>query len=96
MTIETDTMNDCLVVYAALSQVKRVKKVLETENDYFDIVRSPHCLAVGGCSYAIRCAEADIPRLESATRRLGIEWKGVFRERNTQGVTVYEPISGEN
>jgi hypothetical protein len=98
-------MKDCLLVYAALSQVKRIKKVLEANGDYFDIVRSPHCLSAGGCSFSIRCAVEDIPRIAAITRDQGIALKGAYRERGPQGrlgreakqgESIYEPIALES
>jgi hypothetical protein len=70
----------CLVVYASLNQVHRVKRRLYQGGVFVDMVRAPKCLGVSGCSFALRCE----PELLSAVRRASIETaieiRGVFSE----------------
>jgi hypothetical protein len=70
---------DRLVVFAAMSQVKRVRKTLELGGaSPFEILRSPHCISSGGCSIAIRCQDPDIPLIVATATGLGIAPKGVY------------------
>jgi len=82
-----------LVVFAALSQVKRVKRVLEADGAYFDIQRSPQCISPGGCSFSIRCTPPALPQILAVARDLGIEPKGTFREHEDQGQIAYLPLA---
>ena len=86
-------MPDCLIVFAAMSQVRRVKKVLEAGGAYYEILRSPHCISPGGCSYSIRCAETEIPRVLAVTGELSIPVSGVYGERRVENQARYEPYA---
>ena len=68
-------MNDCLIIYASMSQVKRVKSELEKNGGYVDITRMPHCISTGGCSTAIRCKRGQLSKvvLSSGTLEIPIE-----------------------
>ncbi len=70
----------CLVVYASLNQVHRLKRHLYRGGVYVDMVRAPQCLAVHGCSFALRCEAAMVPAIRSASDELAIEVRGVFAE----------------
>lgn len=69
-----------LVVFAAMSQVKRVRKTLELAGaSPFEILRSPHRISSGGCSIAIRCQEPEITLIVATATGLGIAPKGVYQ-----------------
>ncbi|MBP1625637.1 MAG: hypothetical protein H6Q00_112 [Holophagaceae bacterium] len=80
-----------LVVFAAMSQVKRVKRILEADGAYYEIERSPHCISTGGCSVSIRCTPLTLPLVLDAAGGLGIEPKGVHYERQQDGSLSYAP-----
>jgi hypothetical protein len=85
-------MKECLIVYAALSQVKRVKSMLESGGDFFETLRSPHCIASGGCSYAIRCTAEQASPIRQISLDLGIIPSGFYREVATEGTISYLPM----
>ena len=70
----------CLVVYASLNQVHRVKRHLYRGGVFVDMVRAPKCLGLRGCSFALRCDAALVPAIRRASEELGIEIPGVFAE----------------
>ena len=70
----------CLVVYASLNQVHRLKRHLYRDGVYVDMVRAPQCLGVRGCSFALRCDAALVPAIRRASGELAIEVRGVFAE----------------
>jgi hypothetical protein len=70
----------CLVVYASLNQVHRVKRRLYQGGLYVEMVRAPQCLGVRGCSFALRCAPALLPEIRGASQETAIEIRGVFAE----------------
>jgi hypothetical protein len=70
----------CLVVYASLNQVHRVKRHLYRGGVYVDMVRAPQCLGVRGCSFALRCDAGMVHAIRHVSRELAIEIRGVFAE----------------
>ncbi len=70
----------CLVVYASLNQVHRLKRHLYQGGVYVDMVRAPQCLGVRGCSFALRCDTAMVAAIRRASEELAIEIRGVFAE----------------
>ena len=70
----------CLVVYASLNQVHRVKRHLYQGGVFVDMVRAPQCLGVRGCSFALRCEAALVPEIRRVSQELAIEIRGVFTE----------------
>jgi hypothetical protein len=78
----------CLVVYASLSQVHRVKRHLYQSGVFVDMVRAPQCL-VRGCSFALRCDETLLPAIRATSQELAIEIRGAFAEIATIG---YSPL----
>lgn len=70
----------CLVVYASLNQVHRLKRHLYQGGVYVDMVRAPRCLGVRGCSFALRCDAALVPAIRHASEELAIDIRGVFTE----------------
>jgi hypothetical protein len=78
----------CLVVYASLSHVYRVKRALYGRGAFVEMVRAPQCLAMRGCSFGLR-AEADlVASILETSRACGVETRGAFRETQ-EG---YEPL----
>jgi hypothetical protein len=70
----------CLVVYASLNQVHRLKRHLYQGGVYADLVRAPQCLGLRGCSFALRCDAAMVPAIRQASEELAIEIRGAFTE----------------
>jgi hypothetical protein len=70
----------CLVVYASLNQVHRLKRHIYRGGLYVDMVRAPQCLGVRGCSFALACDPALLPAIRDASKELAIEIRGVFTE----------------
>ena len=70
----------CLVIFASLNQVHRLKRHLYQGGTYVDMVRAPQCLSSRGCSFALRCGPAMVPAIQHASEELGIEIRGVFAE----------------
>ena len=56
----------CLVVFASLNQVHRLKRHLYQGGVYVDMVRAPQCLGLRGCSFALRCDAAMVPAIRQA------------------------------
>ncbi len=70
----------CLVVYASLNQVHRVRRHLYACGVFVDMVRAPQCLGVRGCSFALRCDAALLPAIRRVSREMAIEIRGAFAE----------------
>jgi hypothetical protein len=88
-------MNNCLVVYASMSQVKRVKSALEKDGGYVDITRTPHCVSTGGCSTAIRCKQGQLVRVVLASAALQIPVQGAYAEESAFDGPVYRAVEWE-
>ena len=73
---------DCQVIYASMNLVRRVKRVLEAQGDYFAIMRTPHALSSDGCAFSIRCARGCLSRVQAVSANLGIPIKGIYHERH--------------
>jgi hypothetical protein len=70
----------CLVVYASLNQVHRLKRHIYRGGLYVDMVRAPQCLGARGCSFALACDPSLLPAIRDASKDLAIEIRGVFTE----------------
>lgn len=80
-----------LAVFAAMSQVKRIKRILEAGGSCFESERTPHCISSGGCSVSIRCTPESLPLVLDAAGGLGIEPKGIHEEHGNAGAIHYTP-----
>jgi hypothetical protein len=69
-----------LVVFSSLNQVALVKRALQREKVYATMLRTPSCLTHTGCSYALRCREEDIAKLEKVCSQWKIEPGGIFAD----------------
>ncbi len=69
-----------MAVYASLSQVQRIKRRLLESGRYVDMIRTPTCLAVSGCSFALTFEREVLSEVERVSRELGIEIRGKFGE----------------
>lgn len=80
-------------MFSSVNLVNRLKKRLNQGGEYFGMIRAPHGLSAGGCSFALRFEESKIMQVKQAAGELGINIIGFFREvyRN-DGSKVYEPI----
>ena len=79
---------NCIVLYASLSQVHRIRRHLHESGLYADLIRAPQCLAARGCGFALRCDPALASEIRRISAALAIEVRGVFAE-STEG---YSPL----
>jgi hypothetical protein len=84
-----------LVVFASLNQVALLKRALNREGVYVDMLRTPRCLSSTGCSFAVRCQPADMAPLLQACRKWKIEPGGVFEETGEAASEQYR-LFGED
>jgi hypothetical protein len=69
-----------LAVFASLNQVALVKRALQREGIYAEMLRTPRCLSHTGCSFALRCREEELAPLEKACSQWKIEPGGIFAD----------------
>jgi hypothetical protein len=67
-----------LAVFASLNQVALVKRALQQERVYVEMLRTPSCLSHTGCSFALRCPEEKVALLEQVCSKWKIEPGGIF------------------
>lgn len=73
-------MARCLAVFGSLNQVALLKRALYREGVYVEMVRTPHCFASTGCSFALRFDPLELPLLQEMCRQRKIEPGGIFTE----------------
>lgn len=82
-----------LAVFSSLNLVNRMKSRLNQGNDYFAMIRAPQCIAVGGCSFALRFEECKLPLVQQTAQELGITINGIYLEEDqANGDKVYTPM----
>jgi hypothetical protein len=69
-----------LAVFASLNQVALVKRALQRDGVYVEMLRTPRCLSHTGCSFALRCREEELALLEQICNQWKIELGGVFAD----------------
>ena len=69
-----------LAVFASLNQVALLKRALQREGVYVEMLRTPRCYAHTGCSFALRCRDEDLALLEKACAQWKIEPGGIFAD----------------
>jgi hypothetical protein len=69
-----------LIVFASLNQVASLKRALQREGVYVEMLRTPQSLSSTGCSFAVRCPPENLPVLLEACRKWSITPGGVFEE----------------
>lgn len=89
-------MAECLVVFASLNQVSRIKRKLQAAGVYVDMIRAPKCLAVQGCGFALRCDRGLLAKLLELSREVAIEIQGVYLEDPGNGSPNYTALSRED
>jgi len=87
-------MERCLLLYASLSHVQRVKRRLLEQGIFVDLLRAPQCLASRGCAYALVCPPSTAPQVCDVSRELSIEIQGAFLESSDGAVPSYAPYPG--
>lgn len=86
-------MAHALAVFSSLNLVNRMKSRLNQGNDYFAMIRAPQCIAVGGCSFALRFEDSKLPLVQHTAQELGIAINGMYVEEDrANGNKVYIPI----
>ncbi|HBF34382.1 TPA: hypothetical protein DDW35_07440 [Candidatus Sumerlaeota bacterium] len=85
-------MNDCLVIYASMSQVKRVQGELEKNGGRVNVTRTPHCISTGGCSTAIRCKQGQLSKVVAASATLDIPVEAAYAELPGFDGPDYQPL----
>ena len=87
-------MSQYIVVFASLNQTALLKRALYRQGIFSDMLRTPHCLASTGCSFALRCGAAELSALEEQCRILAISHGGVFEveaESGTYSLRIERP-----
>jgi hypothetical protein len=69
-----------LAVFASLNQVALVKRALQREGIYVEMLRTPRCLSHTGCSFALRCREEELAQLEKICSQWKIVPGGIFAD----------------
>ena len=86
-------MEYILAVFSSINLVNRMKSLLNREGEYFAMIRAPHSISTGGCSFALRFKESKLPQVQQAAQELGIAIDGLYREENREsGNKVYTRI----
>ncbi len=86
-------MPDCLVVFASLNQVALLKRALYRVGIVAEMLRTPHCLSLTGCSFALRCSPSELAAIEEQCRSLAIAPGGAFEEHLNAGRIEYRPCA---
>lgn len=82
-------MSQYVAVFASLNQTALLKRALYREGIFADMLRTPHCLASTGCSFALSCDGTELVALEAQCQRLAIAHGGIFERDAVSG--VYRP-----
>jgi len=67
-----------LVVFASLNQVALVKRALQRNGVYAEMLRTPRCFLHTGCSFALRCCIEELALLEEICSTYKIVPGGFF------------------
>ena len=82
-----------LAVFLSVHLVNRMKSRLNQGGEYVGMLRAPHCISAGGCSFALRFEESKLQVVKEAAQELGIDINGVYKEENQEnGNRVYTKI----
>ena len=68
-----------LAVFASVNLANKMKSHLNKNGLYFGMLRAPHCIASGGCSFALRFEESKIDLVKEAALELDISIEGIYR-----------------
>jgi hypothetical protein len=68
------------VVFASLNQVALLKRSLYRMGVFVEMQRTPLCLSVTGCGFALRCERPELALLQRKCKELMIEPGGSFEE----------------
>lgn len=89
-------MPNIVVVFASLNQVALLRRALNRQGVFVDLLRTPHCLSATGCSFALRCAQSELPAIEEQCLRLTISYGGIFEEVATTNGVEYQALRPGN
>ena len=79
-----------LAVFSSVNVVNRMKSQLNRGGEYFGMLRAPHCISAGGCSFALRFEESKLTLVKQAAQELDIVINGVYKEEDqANGSRVY-------
>lgn len=84
-----------LVVFASLNQVALLKRDLYRDGVDLEMQRTPQSLAATGCSYALRCPEAQVARLLERCAKYSITPGGVFAETEAERASQRRTFAGD-
>ena len=73
-----------LAVFSSLNMVNRMKSRLNQGDDYFAMIRAPHSISAGGCSFALRFEDSKLPLVKATAQELGIVINGIYIEENKE------------
>jgi hypothetical protein len=82
-----------LAVFASVNLANKMKSHLNKNGLYFGMLRAPHCIASGGCSFALRFEESKIDLVKEAALELDISIEGIYQEQvQENGERIYVKI----
>ena len=67
-------------MFASLSHAHLVRRRLSGRVQPLELTRTPQCYSTKGCSFALRCKEADVELLRAEAERAGLPWRGDFAD----------------
>ena len=80
-------------VFASVNLANKMKSHLNKNGLYFGMLRAPHCIASGGCSFALRFEESKIDLVKEAALELDISIEGIYQEQvQENGERIYVKI----
>ena len=82
-----------LAVFPSVNLVNKMKSRLNQGGEYFSMLRAPHSIAAGGCSFALRFEAGKIEQIKSAAQELDIIIEGIYQEEEQEnGIRAYIEI----
>lgn len=86
-------MGYALAVFSSVNLVNRMKSRLNRGDEYFGMVRAPHCISTGGCNFALRFEDSKLSRVKQVSQELAIPINGIYKEEKQEnGNKVYRQI----
>lgn len=71
-----------LVAFDSLNQVHRIRRKLQTDGLYLDLVRVPKSTGLPGCGFAVRASENALGQVMAVAKEFSIIPAGLFPEKD--------------
>lgn len=82
-----------LAVFLSVHLVNRMKSRLNQGGEYVGMLRTPHSISAGGCSFALRFEESKLHVVKETAQELGVDINGIYKEElRENGSRVYTKI----